>query len=746
MSTIKDVAKLANVSLGTVSNVLNGKTQNEELIQRVESAMKQLSYSPDATARSLKNTKSNTIGIILPDVTQKFHTDFLMELERLFRGKGFGISIKFSRNNRLIERKSVESFWEMRIAGMILYSALAQKAREEWAQIHTPLLLVSRYDAASFPGDNIVLDYSCAFSQVVKMLRGRGMLQVALIIDRDLLEEAKLNRIFQESFPDPALIKIVDGSRERGFQAMFELCLSCSRIDSVIAGSPEIGEGVKKALDMLKMTRLPVYVIKESSWIDDTGTYAGEISLSPRLVAREAANRLLQAIENPQLHESITQYIPARFEQTLPIQVGIQPAEEELHFAMYDCSSAHSLEMMAMIYEKESGKQIHFDLYSYRELEELLYQQSTSRDSRYDGFMMDITWLEGLIESGCVQNLDHLAARFDSYLNGFIEGAVKDYGMYVESLYGIPFMSGAQILFYQRDLFENRTLQMRFRRKYNADLLPPETWSQFNTVAEFFTQAYTPDSPVKYGTSIPMSGNVYIAIEYLSRLWSCGGQIFNSLGQVCINSTNAMQALKSLLKSYQYSSRRNLNSWNEVADEFAQGNSAMVILYSSDAGDINNYTKSKTAGNIGYAPIPGGMPVLGGWSLGINRYSKHQEEAERFLLWACGKQNSIPLSLLGGSTLRQEYYERPDLENLEPWKQVVLDSHRMSRKRAMPEILDESRFKNSIYTKIIPEEILAVAEGQRSEAEAVQRMEERIKALIAGTYRERDLLSGRKIK
>ena len=64
MSTVKDVAKLAGVSLGTVSNVLNGKTQNEELIERVEYAMKQLSYSPDATARSLKNTKSNTIGII----------------------------------------------------------------------------------------------------------------------------------------------------------------------------------------------------------------------------------------------------------------------------------------------------------------------------------------------------------------------------------------------------------------------------------------------------------------------------------------------------------------------------------------------------------------------------------------------------------------------------------------------------------------------------------------------------------
>ena len=47
MATIKEVAKLAGVSIGTVSNVLNGKTSNAELIDRVESAMSQLSYRPD---------------------------------------------------------------------------------------------------------------------------------------------------------------------------------------------------------------------------------------------------------------------------------------------------------------------------------------------------------------------------------------------------------------------------------------------------------------------------------------------------------------------------------------------------------------------------------------------------------------------------------------------------------------------------------------------------------------------------
>ena len=54
MATIKEVAKLAGVSVGTVSNVLNGKTSNDELIERVENAINQLSYRPDANARSLK--------------------------------------------------------------------------------------------------------------------------------------------------------------------------------------------------------------------------------------------------------------------------------------------------------------------------------------------------------------------------------------------------------------------------------------------------------------------------------------------------------------------------------------------------------------------------------------------------------------------------------------------------------------------------------------------------------------------
>jgi multiple sugar transport system substrate-binding protein len=732
MATIKEVAKLANVSLGTVSNVLNGKTQNEELIQRVEAAMEQLSYRPDANARSLKNTRSGVIGVILPDVLQNDLADFLLELERLLKEKGYHILVKFSRNNRLVEKQCIEAFLEQCVDGIVLYSVLRKKPITMLEKSKVPAVIISRSAEEEFAGDKIIIDYSKAFTQAVKDCVDRSWKRVALILEKDLLQEADLAGIYHQFYPENDLIKVVDGSQERGFQAFFQLYTADPSLDCVFAGSATIAKGVKRAMEILDAPDIPVIVMKESSWMEDAGCFAAQLTVSPKLMAQKTADRLLEAVRKPHLHENITTVLQGIYDKIEPATAGITKAEHDLRFAMYDCSSSRSLQMLSKIYEKESGRKVIFDFFSYKELEELLYQKSEEKDSYYDGFMMDITWLEGLIESGGVKNLDELFADNKAFFDGFIDGVVKEYGMYVESLYAVPFMSGALLLFYQKDLFENRTLQMRFKRKYKEDLLPPQTWAQFNLIAEFFTKECNPQSPVTYGASLPRGENVYTTISFLCHLWSYGSRVFDERGEVSINDSNAVAALKNFALSYQYSSGKQLYSWNEVADEFARGNSAMVILYDSDAGDINNYTKSKVAGNIGYAQIPGGTPVLGGWSLGLNRYGEHPEDAQNFLMWACGNQNGIPLSLLGGSTLRKEYYKRADLENLEPWKGLILKCYEQSKKRFMPEILDESRWKNNIYTSLIPKEIERVLQGEANEQEALKRMEENIRRLLEG--------------
>lgn len=732
MATIKDVAKHAGVSLGTVSNVLNGKTNNEELIRRVEIAMEELAYRPDAVARSLKITQSTLIGVILPDIQHKEYTDFLHEVEHRVKEKGYSVLVKLNRNNRLVEKKCIEACLQQSVAGIILYSNTTGCAESLMlsTNVSTPNILISKRDIANYMGDRIFISYEKAFEKAMVEFHKKDISKVGLIMEKEMLQNEAFLNIYYSFCSIQEIQKLVESCEEQGYQAFFELYTSYPYIQAIVAGSHLIGIGVKKAMETLGVTNIPVVTMKESSWIEDAGYYEAQLSVSQRKVSSETVKEILDAIERPNVHECMTHVIHGEYERISSIESGIKKNSSDLKFAMFECSSARSLQMLSRIYEKVSGRKIVFEFFKYRELEELLYDDSNKKRSYFDGFMMDITWLDGLIESGGVENLDSLREKNQDYFEGFIDGVLKEYGMYVESLYAIPFVSGAQILFYQKDLFENKNLQFRFKRLYGEELLPPKTWAQFNLIAEFFTKEYNDQSPVKYGVSLPKGENIFTTISFLSHLWAYDSDIFDEKGLVVLNNSNSVAALKNFIASYKYTSGSSLSSWNEVADEFSSGASAMTILYDSDAGGINNYTKSKVAGNLGFTLVPGGCPVLGGWSLGLNRYGKNMDDAKNFLLWSCSNQNCIPLSLLGGSTLRKDYYVRSDLENLEPWKALILKIYEQSKKRIMPEILDESRLKNNLYTKLIPEEIEKVIQGKINEEQAIINLHEKIQNMI----------------
>jgi len=73
--TMRDVARLARVSVMTVSAVVNGKGGvSPELTQRVEEAIAALDYHPNEVARSLKVKRTSTIGLVVPDVSNFFST------------------------------------------------------------------------------------------------------------------------------------------------------------------------------------------------------------------------------------------------------------------------------------------------------------------------------------------------------------------------------------------------------------------------------------------------------------------------------------------------------------------------------------------------------------------------------------------------------------------------------------------------------------------------------------------------
>ncbi len=94
MTTRKDVAKLAGVSVATVSNVLSGRlTVSDEKAERVRSAAKQLNYFPNHTARSLSLGLSYHIGVVINEFTNPYHMEIVQYIGKYVTARGFMMTV-----------------------------------------------------------------------------------------------------------------------------------------------------------------------------------------------------------------------------------------------------------------------------------------------------------------------------------------------------------------------------------------------------------------------------------------------------------------------------------------------------------------------------------------------------------------------------------------------------------------------------------------------------------------------------
>src|SRR5215469_9239801 len=92
MSSIKKVAEVAGVSVGTVSHVVTGSVPvSESLRLKVQAAIRQLNYHPNHVARSLKTSKTRTLGIIVPDMTIPFFPQVIRGVEKAAKKRGYSL-------------------------------------------------------------------------------------------------------------------------------------------------------------------------------------------------------------------------------------------------------------------------------------------------------------------------------------------------------------------------------------------------------------------------------------------------------------------------------------------------------------------------------------------------------------------------------------------------------------------------------------------------------------------------------
>ena len=120
MSSIKDVARLAHVSVSTVSNILNNRNNYSiEVYNRVMAAMDELNYSPNMLARNLRANKLLFIGVILPDLSGHYQKVY-EGINQMAGQFGYYLILKLSRHNRQLEQTYLEELITLSVRGILL--------------------------------------------------------------------------------------------------------------------------------------------------------------------------------------------------------------------------------------------------------------------------------------------------------------------------------------------------------------------------------------------------------------------------------------------------------------------------------------------------------------------------------------------------------------------------------------------------------------------------------------------------
>ncbi|MDC7746582.1 MULTISPECIES: LacI family DNA-binding transcriptional regulator [Rhizobium] len=124
MPTVKDVAEYAGVSVGTVSRVLSGEVAVKPMLrEKVSAAISALGYRPNVTARALRTSRTDVIGLVVPDITNPFFAQLAASVERAALECGHSLMLASSHNDREAEQSHVFAFLDRSVRGIIVVAS-----------------------------------------------------------------------------------------------------------------------------------------------------------------------------------------------------------------------------------------------------------------------------------------------------------------------------------------------------------------------------------------------------------------------------------------------------------------------------------------------------------------------------------------------------------------------------------------------------------------------------------------------
>jgi len=254
--TIKDIAREADVSVTTVSRVINNKPDvGDDTRAKILKIIDEMNYNPNSVARGLVMQKTHTIGLIIPDISNPFFPQVARAVEDKAQKLGYSV-IFFNTDNHLErEKKAVELFKSKQVDGLIVSLSLGnEKILKELKSTNYPVVQIDRSVLTdSYP--LVSIDNKNSAYQMVEYMLKKGHRKIAHISGdlntttaRERLEGyKKALKNYEVEINNDYIIE-GDYTQHSGFKAMQRLLKLKDRPSAVFAANDLSAAGVYKAL------------------------------------------------------------------------------------------------------------------------------------------------------------------------------------------------------------------------------------------------------------------------------------------------------------------------------------------------------------------------------------------------------------------------------------------------------------------------------------------------------------------
>lgn len=251
--TIYDVAREANVSMATVSRVVNGNPNVKPATRKkVLEVIERLGYRPNAVARGLASKKTTTVGVIIPDISNPFFAELARGIEDIATMYKYNIILSNSDQNKDKELHLLNTMLGKQVDGIVFMGGnISEDHVAEFKKSPAPIVLAgSLEDSAQVPSVNI--DYEQATFDAVNTFIEKGHKRIAMVVGpfhEPINKEKKLvgykKALESAGIPvDEDLIVEGDYTYDSGIEAFDKLVELSEKPTAIFVGSDEMAVGV----------------------------------------------------------------------------------------------------------------------------------------------------------------------------------------------------------------------------------------------------------------------------------------------------------------------------------------------------------------------------------------------------------------------------------------------------------------------------------------------------------------------